>query len=193
MYYEILDAKASRSMRIEIVIIGVVLMVVGAVFLVIPFVSQSPVQLQSQGDQFAMQSFSESGFSVLNQVPVSGTWSSNTSILFEVLVCTSKCDTNATISQTVLQTGTSGNFTLDVPAGALIGIAIEGASGGPARATVNVSTAITPLGSGLLIGGIALIVIGFLIRRKRKVAAKPAPRPRVSPPTITVEATTPKP
>ncbi|MCI4336109.1 MAG: hypothetical protein L3K17_02800 [Thermoplasmata archaeon] len=175
-------------MRILIVVIGVVLMVVGAIFLVIPVVSQSPAHLQAAGNKLAFQSFQVSGFSVLYQQPVSGSWSSNTSVLFELIVCTAACNTNTSISQTLVQTGTSGNFTVDVPQGDIVSVAIEGASGGPATATVNVSTALTPLGSGLLIAGIAIILIGFVLRRKRRVVPRPAPRVQPAPATITVDA-----
>lgn len=182
-------------MRFLLVVIGVAVMVIGAVLLVIPTIPQPSVNISAASNTSGYQAFSTNAFSLTYQQPISGDWTSNTSVLFEVFVCSSGCSTpNASVVASVVQTGTSGSFALDVPEGAIVQFTMIGASGTAAHGTVDFSTALTLPGSIALLAGVALIILGFFLRAPRKMApgARPPPRPRpTTPPTITVEPQTP--
>lgn len=182
-------------MRFLLVVIGVAVMVIGAVLLVIPTIPQPAVSISAKSNSSGSQAFTTNAFSLTYQQPISGTWTSNTSVLFEVIVCSAGCSTpNATVAASVVQTGTSGSFSFVVPQGGIVQFSMIGATGTAAHGTVNFSTALTLPGSIALLVGIVLIVLGFFLRAKRPPApaARPPPRPRPSsPPTITVEPTTP--
>jgi hypothetical protein len=182
-------------MRFLLVVIGVAVMVIGAVLLVIPTIPQPAVTIAAPANSAGAQAFSTSAYSLAYQQPITGSWSANTTVLFEVIICSAGCSTpNATIAASVVQTGTSGSFAVDVPEGGIVQFSMIGASGTAAHGTVNFSTALTLPGSIALIAGIALIVLGFFLRAKRKPAAvaRPPPKPRpATPPTITVAPTSP--
>lgn len=188
-------------MRFLLVVIGVAVMVIGAVLLVIPTVAQPSVNLSAastnRGLEAGWHNYTASDLSVIGQLPISGSWTSNASVLFEVNVCTAGCGgKNATVATSVVQTGTSGSFSIDVPQGGIVSFSMNGTSGTAAHGTVNFSTALTLPGSITLIVGIAVIVLGFFLHPPRKAApaARPTPRPRPAspPPTITVEPAAPR-
>lgn len=182
-------------MRFLLVVIGVAVMVIGAVLLVIPTIPQPSVNIAAGTNSSGSQAFTTSAFSLTYQQPISGSWTSNTSVLFEVIVCSAGCSTaNATVAASVVQTGTSGSFTVVVPEGGIVQFSMIGASGTAAHGTVTFSTALTLPGSIALLAGVALIVLGFFLpnQRKARPPARVPPRPRPSsPPTITVPPSTP--
>lgn len=186
-------------MRFVLVVVGVAVMVIGAVLLVIPAVPNPAVDLSAPPDAPGYEALATSGigaFSLTDQTPISGSWSSNTSVLFELNVCSALCKTpNATVISSVVETGTSGTFTVDVPQGDIMNVSLRGATGTAAHGTVNFSTALTLPGSAAVIVGIVLIVLGYLLRTPRRrgpPARGPPARARpTSPPTITVEPTRP--
>lgn len=183
-------------MRFLLVVIGVAVMVIGAVLLVIPTIPQPSVNIAAGTNSGGSQAFTTSAFSLTYQQPISGSWTSNTSVLFEVIVCSAGCSTaNATVAASVIQTGTSGSFAIVVPEGGIVQFSMIGATGTAAHGTVTFSTALTLPGSIALLAGIAVIVLGFFLPSKRspKPGARAPPRPRPSaPPTITVGPTKPR-
>lgn len=162
-------------MRIGIVVVGVVLLVIGAVLLFVPLTPQ-PAQTLSSSSA-APYEFQVSGFSITGSMPVSVSWTSNTSVILAAVACSGTCSGNvSSLSGVVLQTGTSGSFTLSVPDGGTVAIVAESSTGGPSSTTVNVTTAQTSIGSILLIVGILLLIVGLVLKRKssKPMAASPA-------------------
>lgn len=154
-------------MRVGIVVVGVVLLVIGAVLLFVPLAPQ-PAQKLDQSSTTAPYAFTVSGFSITGSMPVSVSWTSNTSVLLVAVSCSGSCASAnvSTLSGAVIQTGTSGSFTLSVPDGGTVEIAVGSVTGSPSSTTVNVTTAETTIGSILLIVGILLLIVGLVLRRK---------------------------
>lgn len=164
-------------MRAGIVVVGVVLLVIGAVLLYVPLAPQ-PAQTMTQSSSSASPyAFQVSGFSITGSMPVSISWTSNTSVILAAVACSGTCSGNiSSVSGVVLQTGTSGSFTLSVPDGGTVAIVAESSTGGPSTTTVNVTTAETSIGSILLIVGILLLIVGLVLKRKsaKPMGASPA-------------------
>jgi uncharacterized membrane protein len=174
-------------MRIGILVVGVVLIVLGAVLGFVPLV------------QVASQSINEStpyeanvtGFSITGSVPASVAWSSSSSISVEVGTCSS-LQSNGSCSGSVslqpIQTGTSGTFSFSVPDGGAFVVAISSLTA--ANASITVKLAQSTIGFILIILGIVLLIVGLVLKSKgAKMAAPtmdssaPVSTPEPPPPT----------
>jgi uncharacterized membrane protein len=165
-------------MRIGLVIVGVVLVVLGAVLLFVPVLPmQSQAVSSSSPDVFNITT----AFSPTGNVQLALTWSASSSVEFLVLTCTginvnggsfsSICQGLSVIG---FQNGTSGSYNFAAKDGStvLAGIASRSSSTG----TVNVSGSSPVLATILLVVGLILLVVGVILKKKVK-APKSSPAP----------------
>lgn len=176
-------------MRIGLVVAGVIVIIVGAVLLFVPVVPQASETVQSNSSApYYLGSIS--GFSLTGSIPISVSWTSTSSV--EVIAAAVSCSgsgcTNVSqISGTTAESGTSGSFTLNQPDGGSIIMGIASVTGGgTANATFKITTAITTVGSILVIVGILLLIVGLVLKSKRPApieAPAQAAEPMSTPPT----------
>ena len=175
-------------MRAGILVAGIVLILLGAVFLYVPIVPQGS-QKVTESQPYA---FNLTGFSLFGSQPIRMTWTSNVPIVFAAAACSSlSACTSASLtglSSVSIQTGTSGTFTLSVPNGGTVIVGIvstqSNSSSTPANANVSVTTALGTVGTALLVLGIVIFLVGLVLRKKRKMVPMPPPPPMtpVTPP-----------
>ncbi|MCI4336110.1 MAG: hypothetical protein L3K17_02805 [Thermoplasmata archaeon] len=167
-------------MRAGIVVVGVVLLVIGAALLFVPL-SPQPAQTLTQSSETTPAGFTIAGFSITGNIPITVTWSSNTTVLIVAVACSGTCaNENLSTLSGVTQTGTSGTFSLNVPTGGQVWIAAGSLAGAPSSTTVNVKTALTTVGSLLLILGVLLLLVGLVLKSKSKAMRAPPPEPAAS-------------
>lgn len=169
-------------MRTGVVIVGVVLAIIGAALLFVPVVPQTSETVQSNSATPFYEG-SVAGFSLTGSIPVSVTWTANTTV--EMIAAAASCSgtncANASqISGATIQSGTSGSFTLNQPDGGSIFMGIAPTGGGPANATFKITTALTTVGSVLVIVGILVLIVGAVLKR-RTMAMPQAPAQPVQP------------
>jgi uncharacterized membrane protein len=192
-------------MRIGLVIIGIVLLLLGAVLMFVPV-------LKSDANSTAI-SYSQCGSSptctvsyniydaspgVIGGTSAKLTWTSPSNVLFFAVTCTNAvtsaqlqsvatpaqlskdCGTNATVAN---QTGTSGTSSFTIPSGgSLVYFAISLNNQEP---VVNSSLTTTSplLGFVLLVVGILLLILGAALKsKKQKQAAAGQVAPSATPP-----------
>jgi hypothetical protein len=165
-------------MRPVIVVVGIVLLIVGAVLMVEPVVPQSNQSI-SKNSTLPYVIESVSGYSLTGSIAVHVSWTSPTTVTVVGGACTSTCNSNSSASDLTLQSGTSGSFTLNQPNGGeiLIG-AINGSSfssgSGAANATFVITTAFATVGTLLVVVGILLVIAGLVMKSDK---ARPAVQP----------------
>lgn len=171
-------------MRIGIVVAGVVVIVIGAVLLFVPVVNQGTQTVTVT----APEVFQVSGFSITGGIPVSISWTSSVSVEVLAAACSSSCNTGSinSLSGLVLQSGTSGSFTLNQPNGGEVVLGVVTTGGTSGSATFTIKTALTTVGSILLILGIIILIVGAVLRSRPKATAMPpAPMPVEPAPEMT--------
>ena len=157
-------------MRAGLVIVGVVLIAVGATLGFVPFIPQA-----SQTVTDGRTAFTENltGYSPTGSIAGSLSWSSNQSIEVVFSSCPASCVSGSIHSQT--ESGLGGTFSFSFPVGTRIGALI--ATGPPdSTATVKVTLAEPTYGTLLIIAGFVVVVAGVLLGRKPSpVPAEGAP------------------
>ncbi|HYK93612.1 MAG TPA: hypothetical protein VEY07_06180 [Thermoplasmata archaeon] len=176
MYYEFLDLFGVPRMRAGIVVVGIVLAIIGAVLLFVPVSSQAAQKIDESGAAVQV-----GGFSITGSIPVAVSWTSTEPVTFYAAACSGSCATGsiASLSGVTIQVGTSGTFTINQPSGGQIafGFIPQNVSSTSATATVNMTTALTTVGSIVLIVGILILIVGLVLRSKSKASAMPPPQP----------------
>ncbi len=163
-------------MRIGILVVGIVLIVVGAVLLFVPVGVQSSTTIDNNSSTpEAVQSVS--GFSLTGSIPIAVSWSSPVAVTIGAVACTGTCSNVSQLSGITIQTGTSGSFTLNQPNGGSIGFVVVPATGGApsTNVTFKFTPALTTVGSILIILGIILLILGVVLKRKQPAAPAAAP------------------
>ncbi|MCI4324745.1 MAG: hypothetical protein L3K00_02510 [Thermoplasmata archaeon] len=170
-------------MRMAIVVVGIVLLVIGAVLMFVPVVDQGS-QTVSSTSAVPGEVVSVSGFSLTGSIPVTITWTADSSVEVAAATCSGSCE-NANVSQVsgvTLQTGTSGTINLNQPDGGEVGVFVVSASGHAANATFDIKTALTSVGSILIVLGIVLLIVGIVLKAKPKGGAAPMVAPPMADP-----------
>jgi uncharacterized membrane protein len=186
MYHDSVPCPGGPSVRIGLVVVGIVLLVLGAVLLFVPLVPQSS-QTVSSDSAVPGEVFSVSGFSLTGSIPVTISWTSDSPVIVAAATCSGNCESSnvSSVSGVTTQTGTSGTINLNQPDGGEVGFFVVSESpGGHANATFNVKTALTSVGSILLIVGILVLILGVVLR------SGPKNPPASAPPTPSSDATT---
>lgn len=165
-------------MRIGMVVVGVVVLIIGAALMFVPL-SPQPSQTLTQSSTSTPYAFTISGISLTGSIPISVSWTSNTTVLLVAVACSGSCSSGnvSALSGATIQTGTSGSFTLNVPTGGTVEIAVGTITGSASSTTVNVTTALTTVGTILLVVGILLLIVGLVLKRKPKGMAQPPAMP----------------
>ncbi|MCI4369927.1 MAG: hypothetical protein L3J81_01195 [Thermoplasmata archaeon] len=169
-------------MRPVIVVVGIVLLIVGAVLLFEPVVPQANQTITSQSSP-PIDIESVSGYSVTGAIAVHIAWTSVEPVTVVAATCSANCNTTSTASGVTLQSGTSGSFTLNQPNGGEIAFgALNLTSGKGGNATFTISTALATVGTLLVVVGILLVIAGIILksdqaRAKAAAATQAAPTP----------------
>jgi hypothetical protein len=169
------------------------LLLVGAVLLFVPVVDQGS-QTVDTSSALPGELVSVSGFSLTGSIPVTVTWTATSAVEVAVASCSGSCESaNATgVSGVTTQSGTSGTISLNQPDGGEVAMVAFSTTGGHgANVTFDVKTALTSVGSILLVVGILLLIVGVVLKSKPKGGAAPmsappseaAPDPNSPPPT----------
>jgi hypothetical protein len=156
-------------MRAGWIVVGVVLLLVGAVLLFVPVIPQTNEVVSSSAD-IPFYAASVSGYSLTGSVPVAVTWTSSASTTVAAAVCSGSCTNTSQISGVTYQTGTSGSFTLNQPNGGSIVMGEESSGNGTVSVTFKITSALSTVGSLLVVVGIIALLVGIVAGRKPKPA-----------------------
>ncbi len=170
-------------MRAGLVVVGIVLAVIGAALLFVPVVPQSNETVSSSSST-PYVIISVGGYSLTGSVPVAVSWSTNGSTSVEVLAgaCSATCNgSSSQISDITSQNGTSGSFTLNQPDGGSIIMGVVYAGSPAVAVTFKITTALSTVGTILVVVGILILILGVVLRRKPKASAASAPPTAVGP------------
>ena len=178
-------------MRLGLVVVGVVLVVLGAVLLFVPVIPmQSQTVTSNSPDAFNITTI----FSPTGTVQLSLSWSSSASVQFLVLTCSGINIGGSNFSSICrglsiigFENGTSGSYNFGAKVGSTVLAGI--ASRGPSSATVNVSGSSPVLATLLLVLGIVLLLAGLVLRKKAKAAPTAAPAETEAPMTNANDST----
>jgi uncharacterized membrane protein len=183
MYPNQMPPTEGVRMRPVIVVVGIVLLIVGAVLLFEPVVPQANQTITSQSSP-PVDIESVSGYSLTGSIAVHIAWTSVAPVTVVAATCSANCNYNSSASGVTLQSGTSGSFTLNQPNGGEIAFgAINLTSGKGGNATFTISTALATVGTLLIVVGILLVIAGVILKSdKARSAVQPA-SPVVSSPS----------
>jgi uncharacterized membrane protein len=170
--------------RITWVVVGVVVLVIGVVLQFVPVASQGSETVVG-GSDAPYWAGSVSGVSLTGSIPVSVAWSSSTAVTVLAGVASGGCSSPTSVSGVASQSGTSGTFTLNQPdGGCLLLESGPGTGGSSVNVTFTIKTALTTVGSAMIIFGVILVIVGLVLRRKSAKAPAPpnAPSSSTAPP-----------
>jgi len=153
------------------VAVGAVLIVVGVVLLYVPFVPQKSITVPASQGPPDYEVGTVPGSSLTGKIPVAFAWTSSVTVTVYGGTCSNPCSNYSELSGIVVQTGTSGTFTVQQPVGGTIFVGANTSTGPAGSVSVKVTTAFSTLGSLFVIGGVALALVGLVIRPKRATSA----------------------
>lgn len=174
-------------MRAGLVVVGVVLLVVGAALLFVPLIPQA-----SRTVTLGHTGFTENltGLSLTGSIAGSLSWSSNQTIEFWFASCpASNCTTRSISYQT--HNGTSGTISFSYPSGTEIAALIAAGPPGSA-ATVKVTLTEPTYGTLLVLAGLFVLLVGVVLKRKPSPVPVSAP-PASATPTASRDSSAPSP
>lgn len=167
------DSPVPLAVRPKWVAAGGVILVVGTVLLLVPVTPQPTETVRSQ------YVGSVSGFSLIGKIAVFVTWTSAGAVQIGAAACPSTCTlSDYGRSGAVRQYGTSGSFSLNQPDGGSIIMGNVGPTpqivglSGP-NITFHITTAPTTVGTGAVVVGGAVLILGLVLRSTSY--ARPAP------------------
>jgi uncharacterized membrane protein len=160
-------------MRIVIVVVGIVLIILGAVLAFVPLTTAATQEVTSSAPYGANIT---AAFSITGTVPLTISWTSGSSTTVLLGACDKiSSSANCTNPQLTTQSGTSGSWNVNVKPGGAI-VAACATSGCTANVTVKEGQ--TVIGDILLILGIVILIVGVILKSKPKMAppmAQPMP------------------
>lgn len=173
-------------MRWVVSVAGVAVLLVGVLLLWVPLAPvSSPTFSPGPSPQSPVYLFSVSGYSLSGTIPVSIYWtmSGGTTVTLAAAACSNRCQSGnvSALSDISMQSGTTGTFKINQPNGGEIVVVLVSFSSPSHSVGVSLSilAGIPTVGSVLLIGGIALAILGVLLPSGRR----PVSTPSVPPPT----------
>jgi hypothetical protein len=155
--------------------VGVGLVLIGAILVSFPLVSQGNQALyigSVPGADALVENVS--GFSITGITPVTVSWTSNNSTYVSVLaaVCQAPCFGSNVHGPVTSENGSSGSFSLNPSNGWGI-VLIVSTGQAPVSVTFRFVTAANTVGTCFLVGGGALLVAGIVLWSKRKPPLPP--------------------
>jgi uncharacterized membrane protein len=189
------DCEGSESVRKVLFMVGVVLVILGAVLIVVPLIPSTSSFSASSASGGSNSSVAYNVYSASPVVPTYAklSWSAPTTVYFIAITCTNDvsssqlendnssqqnaaCGTSDTVGNT---SGTSGSYTFSIPAGgSLVFLAIQ--SGAPTNVSATLTGTEPLLGLIVLVIGIILLILGVVLKSKRQRSepiAAPMPPP----------------
>jgi uncharacterized membrane protein len=158
------------------VIVGALLLAAGAAFLFIPVVPQANQTVTANSEE-PYSEVSVGGISLMGVTPVQVSWTVGSPVDIAAAACSSSCAASdvGALSGLTVQSGRSGSFTLEQPNGGSIVLAVTASqTGGPVNVTFRLTAALSTVGSGLLIAGALLLILGVVFRSTRRASPIPA-------------------
>lgn len=153
-------------MRAGLVVVGVVVLIVGAALLFVPILPQANATVTYERAGYEANI---TGFSLTGSIAGTLAWNANQTVEFVFVSCpTGPCSSGASTIET--QNGTSGSISFSVPSGGEVGARIVAGPPG-ASATVKLTLSEPTWGSILVVAGVVILLAGLLLRRK------PSPAP----------------
>ncbi len=181
-------------MRWVVSVAGVAVLLVGVLLLWVPLAPQ-PAPTLSSGPLPPSPGyvFSVGGYSLTGTIPVTIYWtmSGGTTVTLAAAACSNRCNSGnvSALSGLSIETGTTGTFTIDQPNGGEIVVVMVSFSSpsDSVGVALSIMVGIPTVGSILLIGGIALVILGVVLPSGRR----PVSTPSVPPPTPVQDTTNP--
>jgi len=170
-------------MRIVVVIAGVVLILVWALFQFVPLAPQ-PVNPISTAGETPFEMFTVGGFSLTGTIPVSISWSASTIVTVVAAACPQACTNSnvSTLSDITEQSGISGSFTLNQPNGGGIILVVVSSAHESAGADFTIITGLSTEAALTLFVGVAFLIAGVVLKRPQSLSPAPAPSMMPIPP-----------
>lgn len=165
-------------MRIVIVVVGIVLIILGAVLAFVPLATAASQEVTSSAPYVANIT---AAFSITGTVPLTISWTSGSTTSMILGACdkvnsgASNISGSCTNAQITTQTGTSGSWNVNVKPGGAI---VAGCFTSGCTANITVKEGQTVIGDILLILGIVVLIVGVVLKSKPKAAppmAQPMP------------------
>jgi uncharacterized membrane protein len=166
-------------MRMALVVVGVVLLVIGAVLMFVPVSSQADQTIPAHS-ALPFVEFSVSGFSLTGSIPVAVSWTSTGPVTVVAVAGSTNVGNPSAATGATIQTGTSGSFTINQPDGGAVvlgALNLSGNGNSSPSTTFKITTALTSVGSILLIVGILLLIVGVVLKSKSKISPQPMAPP----------------
>jgi hypothetical protein len=174
-------------MRGRWVVLGIALLVVGAVLLFVPIVPQASHSVKVAADPGWYQFLENvSGFSITGAVAVTVSWTSSAVVDADAAACSGYCDNVGQVAS-IMQTQTnvtSGSFYLGQPNGGSIFLAWEKQWSPSALVNISFSiwTDLTVIGPILLTPGAIVLIVGVILRSEDNILWDATLHPNGSPP-----------
>jgi uncharacterized membrane protein len=166
-------------MRLGFVIVGVILLIIGAAISFVPVVGQGSNNLTANNPYTA----NATGFSITGSIPASVTWTSSGSVDFIVGTCsnTSPTCSGGTTHEWWQNDSTGGTIAFSIPTGGqvIFGILTTNAT---TTGSATLTLAETSIGLILIIVGILLLIVGLVLKSKKQKAALAAAAEPSTPP-----------
>jgi len=158
------------------VVLGVVLLVAGAVLLFVPVVPQGShtetIAIDSANRGWYQLTENISGVSVTGGIPVSVSWTSSGEVYVDAAGCSHYCDNVSQVANYMqVEAGLSGSISLTQPNGGSIFLAWAQQSEPPTSInfTYSITTGLTVVGPVLLIAGSISLILGIAMRSKDEI------------------------
>jgi len=163
-------------------VVGFVLVLIGGTLIFVPIAPQPDrtiVSTSTSPPETYLASID--GFSWSGSIAIAVSWTSNTSVVVFGAACSGSC-TNPAQATGVVESGTSGSFTLYQPVGGSFAVVGGSRSGGAASVTFTFTTALASVGSALVGVGLVLAIVAIVLRPKpAKESALPVELPPPTP------------
>jgi hypothetical protein len=180
-------------MRPVILLVGIIIIVAGVVLLEVPFLQSSAKTVTATTPAHFHVT---ERVQVLASQPVSVSWSSNTSVTLVLRTCSSinlSANTwgQCTGGSNLTETGTSGSVATNVPVGGYLWAVVlpTGGAGTNRSASVSVATGLPTEALGLWGLGGLIVIVGLLLRGRKKPVSAVEPSPAAAPATPDAEQT----
>ena len=176
-------------MRAVSVVLGIVLLMAGAVLLFVPVVPQGShnetIALDSANGGWYQLTENISGFSITGGIPVSVSWTSSGEVYLDAAGCSHYCDNVSQVANYMqVEGGLSGSISLTQPNGGSIFLAWAQQTDPPTSVnfTYSITTGLTVVGPALLIAGSISLILGVAMRSQDEILRPEAYRVGGGPP-----------
>lgn len=161
-------------MKLLLVVLGIVIVVVGAVLLTVPLIPH-PAQSIHQGQFYSYHATER--VPVFSNLAVSLSWTSNRAVTVYLYVCSTLHPGGTTLAALCpgapspqMESGTSGSSSFSVPLNGGVALAYGPGNYSGRTVTVTVVSTSSTVGVGIVGLGGAVLVLGVLLGRSKKTS-----------------------